>query len=40
LSEKDEKKIKDALTDYGERRIMLSEFRKVVEELETTYRQK
>lgn len=40
MSEKDEKKVKDALEEYGQRRIMLSELRNVVETLEATYRQK
>jgi hypothetical protein len=40
ISEKDDKMIRETLEGYGERRIMLSELRKVVETLEATYRQK
>ena len=40
FSKKDNQKISKALKDYGERRIMLSELRKVVEEFEAAYRQK
>lgn len=40
MSDEDKKKIKEALSGYGEQRIMLSQFRKVVENFEATYRQK
>ena len=40
LSEADEKKVRKAVKDYSSRDIMLSEFRKVVEKLEATHRQK
>jgi hypothetical protein len=39
MGEADEKKIRETLKGYGERSIMLSEFRKVVEGFETTYGQ-
>jgi len=39
IGEDHEKKLKKALQGYGDRDIMLSEFRKVVEELEATYGQ-
>jgi uncharacterized protein YeeX (DUF496 family) len=40
MESKDVKKVSESMKDYGERRIMLSEFRKVVETLESTYRKK
>ena len=39
-SKEDEKKLRETLKGYSERRIMLSEFRKVVEGFEATYGQK
>ena len=39
MKEDDEKKLRDTLRKYGERDIMLSEFRKVVREFEATYGQ-
>jgi hypothetical protein len=39
IDKKDDEKLKEVLDDYSKRRIMLSEFRKVVESMEATYRQ-
>jgi hypothetical protein len=39
IDKKDDERLKEVLEDYSKRRIMLSEFRKVVEDLEATYGQ-
>lgn len=37
LSDEDKKILKEVLTEYGEQRIMLADFRKIVEKLESKY---